>query len=168
MQLETFDSICFKINQFFNVDIKSKKRDLRHVRARSIYYKICFDYFENITYYSLGSSVNRNHATVIHSYKNFDYNLKYDTDLRIMYEKLTDNNYLLNNETLIKKLEEDKKILKKEVDRLNSSGLSILNNPIINKLNDMLNSLNEENNISLTIKLEALYNINLKLYKNGN
>lgn len=168
MELETFDSICFKIDQFFNVDLKSKKRDIKHVRARSIYYKVCFDYFGPITYRSIGASVNRDHSTVIHSYKNFDDNIKYDIGLKDMYLRITDNNYLLNNETIIENLKKDKEKLNEELDKLKRSGLSVLKNPIINKLNDMLSSLNEEDALSLTIKLDALYNINLKLYKNGN
>jgi CO dehydrogenase/acetyl-CoA synthase beta subunit len=71
------------VNDVFLVDIiaKSSKRDV--VDARQIYSKILRE--KGYGYESIGRSIKKNHATVVHYIKNIDSLLTYDKQLRDKY-----------------------------------------------------------------------------------
>lgn len=77
--------------KYFGFDLSTKKRDRRFVKGRWVYYKLCKTLLKDkFSFASVGKSVNRDHATVIHGINNF-YTYK---DLQEHYEKLR---YNLNN-----------------------------------------------------------------------
>lgn len=62
-----------------------RKRQL--VEIRGIYYKILNDYTK-FTLMHIGDSMGKTHATVLHTVRNFDYWLKYDTALNTLYKEI--------------------------------------------------------------------------------
>ena len=53
----------------FKINIKSKCRQTNYVVARTIYFKLCKD-FTGKSYDFIGSTLKKNHATVLHAVKN--------------------------------------------------------------------------------------------------
>ena len=92
-----------------SIDLDNKKtlicRDRDFVEARAIYYKLLREY-TNMTYFKIGKTVNKNHATVLHAANNFDWWLKQDEGLLNVYTKIKERfrNYL-GYEKADKKLE---------------------------------------------------------------
>jgi|DEB0MinimDraft_10_1074344.scaffolds.fasta_scaffold00389_11 hypothetical protein len=70
-----------------NVDLSDKSRRRHIVYLRFIYFKICREMFPGASLDSIGKSVNRNHATVIHALRNFDYVCIADEDFVANYNK---------------------------------------------------------------------------------
>ena len=59
------------IDDYFKLDLSEKSRELDFVLARAVYFKVLRDvYFQS--YQSMGRSIGKDHATAMHSYKNFD------------------------------------------------------------------------------------------------
>jgi hypothetical protein len=52
-----------------DVDLSVKTRQREHVEARALYFKLCRD-FTSKSFYDIGKSLNKNHATVIHAVNN--------------------------------------------------------------------------------------------------
>lgn len=73
-------------------DIRSKSREHKNIIARSIFYKIAYDFLKR-SGYSLGAKsyiskyMGRNHATVLHSLKNFDRDITPYTVNKKMYDR---------------------------------------------------------------------------------
>ena len=92
-----------------SIDLDNKKtllcRDRDFVEARAMYYKLLREY-TNMTYFKIGKTVNKNHATVLHAANNFDWWLKQDEGLLNVYTKIKERfrNYL-GYEKADKKLE---------------------------------------------------------------
>jgi hypothetical protein len=87
-----------------DVDKDSRKRDI--VDARRVYSKILRD--EGYSFESIGLSLGRNHATVIHYAKSIDSILNYDRNLR--------ERYIACKEIYIEKRESIFEEMKKDVD----------------------------------------------------
>lgn len=163
--MHTINQIKEDVSEFFNLDLSSKTRDAKHFRARSVFYKLCFNLYYNPTYQAVGEAVNRDHATVIHSIRNWDNNLKYDYDMRKAYEALVNRykNYgdMSFSDILIQinKKEEEVEKLKNEVDFLKNknkdSGFKE-----IDSLKQLLQDMSDDEQASLRFKLDALYNLN--------
>ena len=109
-----------------NVEIVSRKRNF--VEARAIYYKLLRD-ISNMTLQAIGDTVNRDHATILHSLKSVDDWMKYDTKLSGKYKNIlyaidnigdSDmNNLRYDNMMLNLRIEElEKKISKSSSNRL--------------------------------------------------
>lgn len=64
-------------------DVLKKTRQVEYVQARSILFKIGRD--NKQTFNALGKFLNKNHATVINSIKNFEHDIKYDLQFRDNY-----------------------------------------------------------------------------------
>jgi len=74
-----------------NVEIVSRKRNF--VEARAIYYKLLRD-ISNMTLQAIGDTVNKDHATILHSLKGVDDWMRYDTKL---FEKYKNILYAIDN-----------------------------------------------------------------------
>ena len=109
-----------------NVEIVSRKRNF--VEARAIYYKLLRD-ISNMTLQAIGDTVNRDHATILHSLKSVDDWMKYDVKLSGKYKNIlyaidnigdSDmNNLRYDNMMLNLRIEElEKKISKSSSNRL--------------------------------------------------
>ena len=71
------------VNDVFLIDLMSNRRERTIVDARKVYSKILRD--EGISLESIGKSINKNHATVIHYVKDLHSILSYDKELRDKY-----------------------------------------------------------------------------------
>ena len=83
MKIETLKKIV-KDNTNVNIDVVSRKRE--YTEARGIFYKIA-RLKEKLSYHKISDSVNKNHATVIYSVRNFEYWMKSDKELEKLYNK---------------------------------------------------------------------------------
>ena len=59
------------INSVFDLDIKRNKKSEMYVLARASYCKILRDL--NYQYMDIGNRINKHHASIIHSYRNFSH-----------------------------------------------------------------------------------------------
>lgn len=61
------------VENFFTINLATKKRTLEYVEARAIYYKLCQEFCPSeFRFTQVGQSVDRNHATVMHGIKTFE------------------------------------------------------------------------------------------------
>lgn len=74
------------INTFFNVVIERPTRGLDEVYARMVYYKLYKNIDPAVTSTELANTVNRDHATILHSLKKFDTSYEYDKKFRYLYD----------------------------------------------------------------------------------
>lgn len=81
------DNLIKIFNNRFNIDIRDKSRKLDYVIVRSLFYDAAYNKFKLGSLDMIGNSVNKNHASVLHSLKNLfpiiktnykDYQIKYD------------------------------------------------------------------------------------------
>jgi hypothetical protein len=98
------DSLKNIINLVFFVDIEDLTRKRQIVDARRAYAKILKD--AGFSYESIGKTINKNHATIIHYVKSVDSLLKYDS----IFEKKfisAKKNFLEENKHLMLNSKED-------------------------------------------------------------
>tara|TARA_A200000159_G_C7254079_1_gene310103 strand:- start:320 stop:700 length:381 start_codon:yes stop_codon:yes gene_type:complete len=69
------------------VDVTSRKRDHKTVINRWIYFKMASE-FTNNSLHKIGAAINKNHATVIHGLKQFEFETQWDKDLQTQYERI--------------------------------------------------------------------------------
>ena len=81
MTPERFKKII-ELETGIDVDIISRKRNFVEIRA--LYYKLLRDVL-GMTLQSIADTVNKDHATILHSIKNFDIWSSYSDDLRKSY-----------------------------------------------------------------------------------
>ena len=166
--MHTTQSIRDGINEFFNIDISSKKRDAKHFRARLIYYKLCFNLCYKPTYQSIGEAVNRDHSTVIYSIKTFDANIKFDPEFREMYESLKDTyDSFQVDEITVSDLMKSNHTQKKKIVELQNELLEskkplreLSHYTEIDLLVELLDNMDDEQQYLLKCKLDALYKLN--------
>jgi hypothetical protein len=82
--IEKFKKII-ELETGINVEIVSRKRNF--VEARAIYYKLLRD-VSNMTFQAIGDTVNKDHATIIHSLNSIDDWMKYDRKLTDRYKNI--------------------------------------------------------------------------------
>lgn len=71
-----------------NCDVVIRTRQKEYVQARSIFYKFARDNKQTLK--AIGNFLQRDHATVMHSLKNFEHEFKYDPDFRARYNAVKD------------------------------------------------------------------------------
>lgn len=74
------------VNHVFDLDIDEKTRKRDWVEARWVYCKILKDY-EKMSVTRISMTLNKNHATILHTLKTFDAIYKNDKTLYSMYKK---------------------------------------------------------------------------------
>ncbi len=72
------------VNEVFKVDLMSKSRVRRIVEARMVFANIFMKYTMS-TATKTGEYINKDHATILHYNKRFDYVIKVDKDLYELY-----------------------------------------------------------------------------------
>jgi len=161
----TINQIKEDVSEFFNLDLSSKTRDAKHFRARSVFYKLCFNLYYNPTYQAVGEAVNRDHSTVIHSMRNWDNNLRYDSNMKKAYEVLL-NKYKNYGDMSFSKILKEINKKEEEVNRLNNE-VDFLKNKSndsgfeeINCLKGLLQNLDYDEQVLLRFKLQAVYELN--------
>jgi len=103
---EDIDELKKIVNDVFLVDIEVKDSKRGVVDARKVYSKILRD--SGYSYESIGNTIKKDHATIIHYVKNIEYLLSYDQILR---EK-----YVACKNVFIKKKNSISEQIKKDVD----------------------------------------------------
>jgi len=85
----TSEKIREIINERVNIDITNNTRDRRHVYARAVYYKLCRE-LTKMKLHEIASTVNRNHASVLHGINNvFKIIKEYNDPMYEIYIDLT-------------------------------------------------------------------------------
>ena len=82
--IEKFKKII-ELETGVNVEIVSRKRNF--VEARAMYYKLLRD-VSNMTLQAIGDTVNKDHATIIHSLNSVDDWMRYDRKLADRYKNI--------------------------------------------------------------------------------
>lgn len=72
------------VNNYFNISINRNTRQRSYVLARSIFYKVLRDNTK-MSFQEIASIFKKNHATVLHSIKQLEGYMEYDSSLRIDY-----------------------------------------------------------------------------------
>jgi len=74
------------VNEVFDIDVMSKTRKNKEVEGRMVYAKILMsEGYKNLS--TIGKSINKHHATIIHYNKQFNYIIKADEKLWEMYSR---------------------------------------------------------------------------------
>ena len=92
------------VNDTFLVDIEieSRKRDV--VDARKVYSKILRD--SGYSYESIGNTINKNHATIMHYVKTIEHLMSYDQILRNKYVACK-NVFIKNKKSILDQIKKD-------------------------------------------------------------
>ena len=78
------------VNNAFNLDISSKRKQYKDVRGRTLYFKLALRLTE-ASYVDISSIVNRDHSTVSHSVKNLFPEMDGFTKYIVAYNNYVDN-----------------------------------------------------------------------------
>ena len=78
-------------------DLGAKSRTRPEAQGRYIYYKLSKKFCRYASLRTIGETVNRDHATVIHGLNQYDYDAGYDTYMKDVYDHVynkLDGNYI--------------------------------------------------------------------------
>ena len=164
-----------------DIDVSKNSRKHNIIEARALYFYLVKHFKPKMTLQEIADSVNKNHATVIHSLNNYEMYEKFNRDLRSLRNIITneiDEENILNtedNEEL--RLELKKKNLKiSELEiqleesnlRLNKLEKAAYEYKIINNLNNLLNQTKDtEHHNVMILRLEAIYDMNIKVIEHN-
>tara|TARA_R110000803_G_scaffold201950_1_gene266890 strand:+ start:475 stop:960 length:486 start_codon:yes stop_codon:yes gene_type:complete len=120
------------VEDYFKLDFSKKLRKREYVEARAIYYKLLREN-TRMSLAAIGSSMNRDHATVLHSLRQIEDWLQYDKQIKQDYDTLNNrvihairlNPELFAESTCVegfyeveyKKMESKMKVLQQEQDK---------------------------------------------------
>ena len=76
------------VEEHYHLDIKQPNRRRAYVEARAMYYKLLKDNFR-YSYAAIGETMEKNHATVLHSCRQMDDWIQYDKEIELAYHDLT-------------------------------------------------------------------------------
>ena len=148
------------VSSVFDLDIKRNKKSEMYVLARASYCKILRDL--NYPYIDIGDSINKHHASIIHSYRKFSYYKQFFPSFINLHNKVlaefgnTDaKDYVLS----LEKLKEENKVLKSRIKELHSHNA---------KLSYELENKHSKNNtlhdmIDLRVRPKTLKEVEIKL-----
>ena len=74
--MEAHEKIKNLVQQVYKIDITRNRRTINYVQARAIYYKLCLDY-SPMNLSAIARTMGKNHATLLHSLKQFDVYLRF-------------------------------------------------------------------------------------------
>jgi len=164
-----------------DIDVSKNSRKHNIIEARALYFYLIKHFKPKMTLQEIAESVNKNHATVIHSLNNYTMYEKFNRDLRslrnIIVNQMDEEN-ILNTENINElRLELKKKNLKvSELEiqleesnlRLNKLEKAAYEYKIINNLNNLLNQTKDtEHHNVMIIRLEAIYDMNMKVIEHN-
>jgi len=164
-----------------DIDVSKNSRKHNIIEARALYFYLVKHFKPKMTLQEIAESVNKNHATVIHSLNNYTMYEKFNRDLRslrnIIVNQMDEEN-ILNTENINElRLELKKKNLKvSELEiqleesnlRLNKLEKAAYEYKIINNLNNLLNQTKDtEHHNVMIIRLEAIYDMNMKVIEHN-
>jgi hypothetical protein len=160
-----------------NIDVKEVSRNRNIIELRSLYYTLIKHFKPKLTLMDIAESVNKNHATVIHSLNNYKMYEMYNDELKqlrsLIIKQIELENILQTNDNdslklnikqkniKISELELEVELIKQKLTTFEKSEYDI-----INKLKELLNNTKEtELHDLIKIRLKAMYDMNIKVMK---
>jgi hypothetical protein len=92
------------VNEIFSIDIESKRRKRSAVDGRKVYAKILRDL--GYAYEHIGSTIDKDHTTIIHYVNNIENLLEFDSTFKRKYN-ICKKKFLLENRKIIMKSNDD-------------------------------------------------------------
>jgi hypothetical protein len=164
-----------------DIDVSKNSRKHNIIEARALYFYLIKHFKPKMTLQEIAESVNKNHATVIHSLNNYEMYEKFNRDLRslrnIITNEIDEENILNTEDNKELRLELKKKNLKvSELEiqleesnlRINKLEKAAYEYKIINNLNNLLNQTKDtEHHNVMILRLEAIYDMNMKVIEHN-
>jgi hypothetical protein len=76
------------VDDYYKIDIAQVTRINRYVEARFMYFKLCMEFGDKKTLASIGASIKKDHATVLHGIKSINGHMSYDKEINKKYQDL--------------------------------------------------------------------------------
>jgi hypothetical protein len=160
------------IKEITGVDINEVSRKREIIEARAVYYKILKQIDKKKSLKSIGASVGKDHATVLHSLKNYDMFEQFNPTLKLFRKQIMQRlNYAtpdildMTKDELIQSLQIDIMKLNEEIANLQET-ITNLQKPrnnynIVNNIQQLLiETEGKEHQEIILERLQALYRMN--------
>jgi hypothetical protein len=160
------------IQEITGVDINEVTRRRETIEARAIYYKVLKQIDKKKTLKSIGASVGKDHATVLHSLKNYDMFEQFNPTLKLFRKQIMQRlNYAtpdildMTKDELIQSLQIDVMKLNDEIANLQET-ITNLQKPrnnynIVNNIQQLLLETEGKEHQEIIIeRLQAVYKMN--------
>ena len=160
------------IQEITGVDINEVTRKRETIEARAIYYKVLKQIDKKKSLKSIGASVGKDHATVLHSLKNYDMFEQFNPTLKLFRKQIMQRlNYAtpdildMTKDELIQSLQIDVMKLNDEIANLQET-ITNLQKPrnnynIVNNIQELLLETEGKEHQELIIeRLQAVYRMN--------
>jgi hypothetical protein len=160
------------IQEITGVDINEVTRKRETIEARAIYYKVLKQIDKKKSLKSIGASVGKDHATVLHSLKNYDMFEQFNPTLKLFRKQIMQRlNYAtpdildMTKDELIQSLQIDVMKLNEEIENLQET-ITKLQKPrnnynIVNNIQELLLETEGKEQQELIIeRLQAVYRMN--------
>ena len=158
------------IQEITGVDINEVSRKREIIEARAVYYKILKQIDKKKSLKSIGASVGKDHATVLHSLKNYDMFEQFNPTLKLFKKQILQRlNYAspeqvldMSKDDLIQSLQIDIMKLTDEIENLQETINKPINNyNVVNNIQQLLiETEGTEQWQIITERLQALYKMN--------
>lgn len=86
------EEIRRRVEQVFGLNLISRSRKLMYVEARACYYVICAE-TTAFTKSAIARSLGKNHATILHALKEWEYMCKHNSELFAKYKRIRNKLY---------------------------------------------------------------------------
>jgi hypothetical protein len=161
------------IQEITGVNVNEVTRKRETIEARAIYYKVLKQIDKNKTLKAIGASVGKDHATVLHSLKNYDMFEKFNPTLKLFRKQILQRlNYAspehildMSKDEYIQSLQVDVMKLNDEIANLQET-ITNLQKPrnnynIVNNIQELLLETEGKEQQELIIeRLQAVYRMN--------
>jgi hypothetical protein len=160
------------IQEITGVDINEVTRKRETIEARAIYYKVLKQIDKKKSLKSIGASVGKDHATVLHSLKNYDMFEQFNPTLKLFRKQIMQRlNYAtpdildITKDELIQSLQIDVMKLSNEIENLQET-ITNLQKPrnnynIVNNIQQLLIETEGTEQWQIIVeRLQALYKMN--------
>jgi hypothetical protein len=160
------------IQEITGVDINEVTRKRETIEARAIYYKVLKQIDKKKSLKSIGASVGKDHATVLHSLKNYDMFEQFNPTLKLFRKQIMQRlNYAtpdildMTKDELIQSLQIDVMKLSGEIENLQET-ITNLQKPrnnynIVNNIQQLLLETEGKEHQEIIIeRLQAVYKMN--------
>ena len=160
------------IQEITGVDINEVTRKRETIEARAIYYKVLKQIDKKKSLKSIGASVGKDHATVLHSLKNYDMFEQFNPTLKLFRKQILQRlNYAtpdildMTKDELIQSLQIDIMKLNEEIANLQET-ITNLQKPrnnynIVNNIQELLLETEGKEHQEIIIeRLQAVYKMN--------
>ena len=153
------EEIKVYIENCLGINLSNRTRKRNYVYARALYFKLCKEY-TRLSLADIGSSVNMDHATVLHAINNvFPMVIQHDRHLSDLYE-----DYRFSHKHDIESIFENYSRLLREnielrgkVNDMNNDGLS--NTPSFRRLVDLYNEIPKQKMNDVYDKLDTIVKV---------